>query len=365
MTDFDLPTLSEARARYRDAFAADLDGADTLLAASNLRVVGDVLGDADFELAQYLAMLADEMMVDKAQAWLERHGNQRGIYRKSASTAAGTVTVTGKIGGMIEAGDEAVAKDGTVLVATVGLTLEATTAPLAVEAKETGAAGNLAAGVKVSFTRAIVDVDAEATVAGTAGLSGGADIEDIEDYRERILEYMREPPMGGDENDYVKWAKEVPGVTRAWVYPKEMGLGTVTLRFMMDKVRAAFDGIPQGTTASTLAAGDGDQQTVFDYIVSRRPVTADLFVVAPIPDAIDVTIADLSTDTPAVRADIAANIADAIRRDSKPGGITRASRIDEAVSIATGEDWHTLVAPAGNVTHATGHIAIPGSITYE
>lgn len=363
MAKFDVPTLTEARTRYRDAFKAEIDGADTLLKASNLRVIGDVKGETDFEFGQFLKAVADETMVDTAQLWLERHGNARGVRRKNASAATGTATATGTDGAPIDADIEARAADGTVVVVTAATEIDGASATVSIEAKETGAAGNLAAGVKITFTKALVGVDAVATV-DAGGMSGGADLEELEDYRARILDYMQEPPQGGDESDYRKWALEVAGVTRAWVAPKEMGKGTVTVRFMMDKVRANQDGIPQGTTASDIADGTGDQQLVYAYIKSRRPVTADLFVAAPIPDPIDIVISGLSTDTPAVRASIAQNLADAITRDSEPGGTTRWSRLDEAISIATGENYHTLVSPADSIVHATGHIATLGTVTY-
>lgn len=360
---FDVPTLTQARTRYRDSFKSDLPGADTLLPASNLRVIGDVAGEADFEFGQYLKQQARELMVSTAVDTLEVHGNEKGVDRKPASKGAGVATATGSDGAVILKDTEGKAADGTLVIVTADVIFSGTSASVAIEAAETGAAGNLAAGVKITWTKAIVGVDATATIA-EPGIAGGDDIEDLEVYRERILEAMREPPQGGDESDYVKWAKEVPGVTRAWLAAKEQGAGTVTLRFMMDNVRAAFDGIPQGTDASTLADGTGDQQLVLDYIRSRRPVTADVFVCAPIADPVDVTISGLSTDTPTVRSAILKNLKDAIKRDGVPGGTTRVSRLDEAISIATGENWHTLVAPSENIVHATGHIPTPGTVTY-
>ena len=38
----------------------------------------------------------------------------------------------------------------------------------------------------------------------------------------------------GDNDDYVAWATEVPGVTRAWCSPNGMGAGTVVVRFVRD-----------------------------------------------------------------------------------------------------------------------------------
>ena len=45
-----------------------------------------------------------------------------------------------------------------------------------------------------------------------------------------------DPPVApwGDNDDYVAWATEVPGVTRAWCSPNGMGAGTVVVRFVRD-----------------------------------------------------------------------------------------------------------------------------------
>ena len=53
------------------------------------------------------------------------------------------------------------------------------------------------------------------------------------------MDRIRQPSHGGASFDYVKWALETPGMaaggaTRAWVFPQELGIGTVTVRFVMD-----------------------------------------------------------------------------------------------------------------------------------
>jgi len=53
-----------------------------------------------------------------------------------------------------------------------------------------------------------------------------------------------------------------------------------------------------------------------------------------------------------------------LRRRAVPGGTIRRSWIWEAVSVAAGEDSHAITAPAGDVAHGTGEIAVLGVITY-
>lgn len=83
--------------------------------------------------------------------------------------------------------------------------------------------------------------------------------------------------MGGTQADYEQWALEVPGVTRAFV-TQEMGRGTVTVRFMMDGTYP--DGVPK----------DGDRQAVAAHIETVRPVTADVYVVLPVADPLNLRL---------------------------------------------------------------------------
>jgi uncharacterized phage protein gp47/JayE len=77
-------------------------------------------------------------------------------------------------------------------------------------------------------------------------LTGGTDQETDDELRLRVLTRIRQPPMGGDADDYVAWALAVPGVTRAWCSPLEMGIGTVTVRVMCDDLRATGDPMTNG-----------------------------------------------------------------------------------------------------------------------
>ena len=75
-------------------------------------------------------------------------------------------------------------------------------------------------------------------------LTGGTDDEtDDQPARPHPGSRIQNPPMGGSQADYVAWALAVPGVTRAWAAP-EQGTGTITVRFLMDDLRADDDGWP-------------------------------------------------------------------------------------------------------------------------
>ena len=161
---------------------------------------------------------------------------------------------------------------------------------------------------------------------------------------------MRQPPHGGAPHDYVQWALDVPGVTRVWV-TQEMGRGTVTVRFAVDD--AAHGPAP---TAGEIAA-------VAAYIETVRPVTADVFVVAPVLAPVAVTMA-LEPDTPATRAAVTASLQNLFIREGAPGVGIYLSHIREAISTAAGEVNHVLAAPVADIDAATGTMPTLGVVTF-
>jgi uncharacterized phage protein gp47/JayE len=189
---------------------------------------------------------------------------------------------------------------------------------------------------------------------GAEGLGGGADQEDLESYRLRILARIQKPPHGGAAHDYEAWALSVEGVTRVWVTPGAMGLGTVSVRVAMDAIRE--NGIPT----------EADLEAVRAVMAENRPVTADVYVPALVAGPVDVTIRGLTPDTPEVRARVAENLRGMLLREGGPtGGMLRLSWFWNAVSQASGEDAHDIVEPAASLALPVGHLPILGTLTFE
>lgn len=356
-------SLRDRRVQVRDDIASHLPGADATVPNSVLRVIGDAQAALTHDNDQHLAWVARMMMPDTAEGeFVERWAS---IWlpqgRKAASYATGHVTVTGAVGAVVPTGSELRTTvynlDGSetslVYVVPVGLTLSAASATVLVDALTAGWIGNLKGGAQLSFAAVPTGIDGVATVAA-GGLSGGADAETDAQLIERYIDVIQNPPHGGSANDYVQWALEVPGVTRAWA-AQEMGVGTITVRFMMDDVRAAAHGIPTGLDADVVRA----------HIDSVRPVTvADFWVVPPIAQPLDIVIADLVGDTPETRTNISVEVADMLRARARPGGRIYKSWIGEAISAATGEDHHAADL-VDAVPASAGHIVVPGALQYE
>lgn len=51
----------------------------------------------------------------------------------------------------------------------------------------------------------------------------------------RLLDDIRRPPAGGNQYDYVKWARSIDGVARAYCVPLANGLGTVDVIILADE----------------------------------------------------------------------------------------------------------------------------------
>lgn len=349
---FQRPTLVGIDARIAADIESRLPGADARLRRSVLAVLHRALAGAVHGLYGYLGWLARQLMPDTAEAaHLERWASIWHIGRRLAVAATGNATVTGADGAVIPAGARLQRGDGAIYRITAPGRIASGGATVTVTAETPGAGGNSSGATALAFVSPLAGVQAAATVAAD-GLGGGADTESDAALRARLLDRIRRPPHGGAEHDYRAWALAVPSVSRAWVYPSELGLSTVTVRVMAD------------TVTESVIPGSATVAVVKDYIDARRPVTADVTVVAPVAAPLDVT-ASVTPESEAVKAAVTASLADLIRREAEPGGTLLVSHIREAISAAAGEHDHNLVAPATDVTHATGHIATMGRITWQ
>lgn len=350
---FERPSLAALITETRQAIAAELPGTDATLRRSNFGVLGRVFAGLLHLAYGYLDWQARQLLPDTAETeFLERWANIYSIARLGAEAAAGNLAITGVAGTVLPAGAVFARPDGARYVTAAAATLGSLgTAEVAVVAEVGGAAGNVDPAAPLTLVEAVAGITGTAIVAA-GGLTGGVDTEADDALRARLLERIRRPPQGGTAADYATWALLTPGVTRAFVTPLARGLGTVNVSFVMD---GRVDIIPTALDVADVTA----------VIEARRPVTADVLVFAPVAAPLDVEISGLSPDTAAVRAAIVAEIAGQIRRDAIPGGTIRRSRLDEAISRATGEAFHTLVSPTGDVTHDPTDIAIAGTVTFS
>jgi len=350
---FQRPTLENLITRTRQDFESRLEIAGTLLRRAVSAVLAKVVAGAAHLLHGYLEFISQQLMPDTAiDSYMLRWASIWGIVPTPGSYASGIADVEGLSGTVIPAGTLWRRSDGRLYETLAEVTIEDESAVIALESLEAGVDANCDAGTQLSIVTPILGVNSSALV-DSEGLGGGADGESNDSIRARTLDRIRRPPMGGAITDYEKWAREVPGVTRVWVYPEWLGPGTVGVTFVRDGDGEGAEIIPDS----------GEVETVQDYIDARRPVTAHVTVFAPIADPVDYEII-IVPNTEVVKAAVEAELADMHFRDATPGGSILISRMHEAIAIAEGETDHTLISPAANHNSSAGNLPILGTISW-
>jgi len=347
---FQRPTLTEIIDRTFSDLTSRLSLQGALLRRSVVGVLARVLAGAAHMLHGHLDWIAKQAIPDTADEWLPRWASIWGVARKDAEFASGSASFVGTINGIvIPAGTVLKRSDGVEYETQADATVTAGAATASVKAIDAGSAGNADAGTALTLVFPIAGVNSAATV-DADGITNGSEIEGNDSLRTRMLDRIQQPPHGGADFDYLTWALEVPGVTRAWVYPLHLGAGTVGITFVRDN-------------DASLIPDAAEVEAVQDYIDARRPVTAEAFVFAPVAETLNFTIA-VTPSTAAIKAAIEAELRDFLARESEPGGTLYLSRINEVISIAAGEFDHTLTSPSADVVKATGHLAVMGTITW-
>lgn len=345
---FQRPTLSEIVDRVQQDMISRLSLAGAVLRRSFVYVVSRVLAGAAHMLHGHIDYVSRQLFADTSEAeFLRRQGGLFGVTPTAATYARAAIALTGTAG-TAPAGTTLTRADGTEYTLDADATLASGTATGALTAKVAGADGSLAAGMVLSFQSPISGIDASVTV--TASTEDGSDEEDDDAYRVRFLAKLQSPPQGGAGTDYVAWAKEVSGVTRAWVYPRELGAGTVTVRFVRDNDPSQIPDLSEVAAVQT-------------HIDAKRPVTAAVTVAAPVAVPRNFTV-HVVPDTVAVRAAVTSELSDLLARDAIPGATLLLSQIRTAIGIAGGLTDYTLVSPSADVTHSVGQLPTLGTVTY-
>lgn len=233
MEEFKLPDFLQAdEEEFHEMMVrtakADTDTAEGSLYWDNTRptaMIADRL--VSYELTMALMMKFPQFAEGQFLDW---HGYPIGVYRRPAISAVGEVTFVGTEGTVIP--------DGT-LVTTIGDDNEdsylfrvekggvidvSEQLTLRIEAVEPGLLGIVPAKTIVGVTSSIKGLKSLSNASPTIN---GAGEEDDDSYRIRILDRNRNKPLSGAKRDYVRWAKEVPGVGDVIVLPLWNGPKTV------------------------------------------------------------------------------------------------------------------------------------------
>lgn len=345
-------TLPQLIEQAKTDIEANLPGANARLPNSNLQALAAMAAGAADEQLAAIAYFAEQINITTATGvHLERHGAEWGVTRKEATYATGPMAVSVAANTIVPAGSlfQTPSRWRVRTTAEMG-SITAAILTIPTQALELGALGNLPTGTLFDTISPIAGVIS--SIVAAPGLAGGNPREGEEAYKQRILDRIQEPPQGGAAYDYRAWMLEYPGCTRAWVFPKEQGTGTVVCRFVMDETY--LNGIPP--------AAEVERMT--QWLDARRPVTAEVFVYAPVPRTIDVVVRDLSPNTPAVREAVDDELRDMLKREGVPGAMLYRSWFWEAVSIAAGSRHHHIDDPPDDFPLLIGQLGILGSLQF-
>lgn len=360
---FTRPSLQTIIDRIVSDFNNRVDSSQTFLRRSVYKIMAYVFGGAHHLLYGYVQYVKDQLFVTTSDAeHLERHGAEYGVNRDEGAKATGSVSASGTVGTLIPASTEIQDADGFKYRVNSNTNIGAGgTASVAITASEVGDDYNQSSGVVLTFISPIAGVDSNVTVDAN-GITSGDDEETDAEYRSRVLLRKRYPPHGGVADDYVTWALEYSGVTRAWSITEYYGYGTIGLVFVQDGETDIF---PNETTRNAVRA----------YLVSHTddvlgktvgiPVTAEpgFFVINAIPKTVDFNI-QLSPNNGTVQTAVSANLADLILQRGGPEQTITISQMYEAITTASGEVKSNIVSPVADVTAAVNEVHVIGTITY-
>lgn len=351
--------LAELAAKYG---VVDVHPVDAQIAKSNNEVKAFATGASLYGAYRYLRdVVIEQAIPTKAigkylDGWLQAYG----MKRKPATVASGSATNdTPDVNtphAILEQGSVLQDENGnSYVVKTDAEVATDGSLTISIAAQNAGLASNLAAGKKLTL-QVTHDGIASTFTVGADGISGGVNRESDEEAAERLHQRLANPPMGGAPHDYERWARECPGITRAWGIRNPAGPTSAGVVIMADA------NTPYGLP--TLA----QKQAVIDYISdTQRGPSDELFVIIPTVKAINIVL-DLTPDTAAIRDAVKLELQDLFFRVGSPNSTLWHTALTEAVATATGETTHIFVTPpivaGGLITSSWDEILVLGTVDF-
>ncbi|HGY4723277.1 TPA: baseplate J/gp47 family protein [Citrobacter amalonaticus] len=258
-----------------------------------------------------------------------------GVIRKLATFATGPAVFKGAA--PLPAGTEMQSAGSLIYVVTgAGVSINGVIT-VEVQSEDTGYGANLAEGEPLTLLSPVAGVDSSG-MSGNGGISGGTDIESIAELLDRLLYRKRSPPVGGALHDYVNWAREMPGVTRAWVWDCWHGPATVGLAWVYDNRPSGI--APTYTDRNAMEAWLFRHPDPATGISVGKPGGIEVW---PLMLTLRVTgmSIHLSPDTPATRAATRDSLT-RLYRSLSPGQTLLVSALRTAIGTSSGVKDYTL-----------------------
>lgn len=261
-----------------------------LLPKSFLRVLSKVLAAVFILLYKYIGFMFLQIFVTTASAKeteinrnilipLVEWGRLIGVSDRTPATNAELIVdiIVNNQGGQLPSGTQLVNADNGVTYLTIGIvlldsdTVEATIRAASDQAGGggSGSIGNLEINDVVFFANPLADVNQNAIV--TSQITTGADEEDVEIYRQRILDKFQQRPQGGAYADYRIWGEEVAGIINIYPYTSDCPGHVDVYAEATPESSGDPDGLP---TAVQLSAVFDSIELDENGLATRRPANA-------------------------------------------------------------------------------------------
>lgn len=292
------PTLQDIANNILADLESEFGTSIPIFAKSVWRIFSYILAGVFIILYKYSGDQYKQRFVQTAnETYLEILGELVGIVRTPSQAWSGQAQAIATGSGTIPAGTQLRnVATGVVYRLSIPATIASTTT-MTLLALTSGDVSDINIGDELKFVSPIGGVSQTAIV--LAITTQGADKENLEVYRQRVLDRYRKTPQGGALADYEQWTEEGPNVINAYPYS-----GTMPVHVdIYVEVDNQTDGIP--TTPQLTNIYDNYIAVDPDIgLATRKPITdiVTMFQIERIE--FDVEIITLDPDTATIRDEI-------------------------------------------------------------
>lgn len=212
--------------------------------------------------------------------------------------------------------------------------------------QDVGVEANVAIGTVTVLTSAPSELNG---VNNPVAFTAGSDPEDTEEYRQRLLQFIRSPGTGSPD-DLQVLAESINGVESATVFPNVPTGGTTTIRISG----------PGGTIPGAPVIAEV-QAAMNAYDIANMTIVVDVFIATVQAVTVDVTL-EGSFTLGDVTPSVATAITDYINGLDVGETLYVAGLIDAVFGLAGIADV-VVTTPSGNVTTTSDHKITVGTIT--
>jgi hypothetical protein len=246
-----VPSRDEQVAKYRRDYRLR-DPSASLVVQEQVDVDARVLADQLLPILDASRSAGDALtLLNQTGKDLDNTWGPRGIPRLLATGASGYVKITASTGG------GPIFLDDEIKDLDTGLRFRCLQTSLSYQdgdfvpigGVDTGPLTNLAVGKRLTWSQPRPGIGPTAVIQEQGdgdGLVGGRDVELDSEYKDRIADYLANPPAAGNPADVMLKVEKAPGIPiqKAFVYPAILGSCTSAVAFLLKPSRAGASRLP-------------------------------------------------------------------------------------------------------------------------